>query len=233
MCPHFIDVIISTGFSSVVLMLSQQLHTRQVSQVSSITWTWALKRPESCWCLEFIWPKRRWRDLSVTVVQQVQTYAVHSLHCVSVKYDAFSLCFISQEQRHPLVAGSVGPYGAFLLDGSEYTGAYAEEMSVEVCSSQMLILVTNEVIMQMFIQMFHLWTHLLWNFFFSSSKELKAWHRPHVECLAAAGADLVAFETIPSIKEAEALVELLREFPNSKAWLAFSCKVTTAAEQYN
>ncbi|KAE8294432.1 hypothetical protein D5F01_LYC07385 [Larimichthys crocea] len=89
------------------------------------------------------------------------------------------------EQRHPLVAGSVGPYGAFLLDGSEYTGAYAEEMSVE---------------------------------------ELKAWHRPHVECLAAAGADLVAFETIPSIKEAEALVELLREFPNSKAWLAFSCK---------
>lgn len=157
----------------------------------------------------------------------------YTLCTVSVNYDAISLCFISQEQRHPLVAGSVGPYGAFLLDGSEYTGAYAEEMSVEVSSSQMLILVTNEVIMQMFIQMFHLWTHLLSNFFFSSSKELKAWHRPHVECLAAAGADLVAFETIPSIKEAEALVELLREFPNSKAWLAFSCKVTTAAEQYN
>lgn len=54
------------------------------------------------------------------------------------------------------MAGSVGPYGAFLLDGSEYTGAYAEEMSIEVSGSQMLILVTNEVIMQMFIQMFHL-----------------------------------------------------------------------------
>lgn len=132
------------------------------------------------------------------------------------------------------MAGSVGPYGAFLLDGSEYTGAYAEEMSVEVSGSQMLILVTNEVIMQMFLQMFHLLSNYdVPAFFFSSSKELKAWHRPHVECLAAAGADLVAFETIPSIKEAEALVELLREFPNSKAWLAFSCKVTTAAEQYN
>lgn len=69
--------------------------------------------------------------------------------------------------------------------------------------------------------------------FFFSSKELKAWHRPQIECLAAAGADLVAFETIPSIKEAEALVELLREFPNSKAWLSFSCKVTIAAEQKN
>ncbi|XP_030288544.1 uncharacterized protein LOC115591060 [Sparus aurata] len=88
-------------------------------------------------------------------------------------------------QTCPLVAGSVGPYGAFLLDGSEYTGAYAQKMSVE---------------------------------------ELKVWHRPHIDCLAAAGADLIAFETIPSIKEAEALVELLREFPDSKAWLALSCK---------
>ncbi|CAB1314407.1 unnamed protein product [Coregonus sp. 'balchen'] len=85
----------------------------------------------------------------------------------------------------PLVAGSVGPYGAFLHNGSEYTGAYAAEMSVE---------------------------------------ELKAWHRPQVHCLVAAGADLIAMETIPSVKEAEALVELLREFPDCKAWLAFSCK---------
>lgn len=52
-----------------------------------------------------------------------------------------------------------------------------------------------------------------------------------MEALAAAGADLVAFETIPSIKEAEALMELLREFPNSKAWLSFSCKVNTAADK--
>ncbi|KAF7203907.1 uncharacterized protein zgc:172121 isoform X1 [Nothobranchius furzeri] len=88
-------------------------------------------------------------------------------------------------ERHPLVAGSVGPYGAFLHNGSEYTGAYAEEMSVE---------------------------------------ELKSWHRPQVDGLAAAGADLIAFETIPSIKEAEAVVELLREFPNSNAWLSLSCK---------
>ncbi|XP_008291541.1 homocysteine S-methyltransferase 1 [Stegastes partitus] len=87
--------------------------------------------------------------------------------------------------RRLLVAGSVGPYGAFLHDGSEYTGAYAQEMSVE---------------------------------------ELKVWHRPQIDSLAAAGADLIAFETIPSIKEAEALVELLREFPDCKAWLSFSCK---------
>lgn len=86
---------------------------------------------------------------------------------------------------HALVAGSIGPYGAFLHDGSEYTGAYAKEMSVE---------------------------------------DLKCWHRPQMECLTAAGADIVAFETIPSIKEGEALVQLLREFPNTAAWLSFSCK---------
>ncbi|XP_010869579.2 homocysteine S-methyltransferase 1 [Esox lucius] len=89
------------------------------------------------------------------------------------------------DRREPLVAGSIGPYGAFLHNGSEYTGAYAQDMSTE---------------------------------------ELKAWHRPQVHCLATAGVNLIAMETIPSVKEAEALLELLREFPDSKAWLSFSCK---------
>lgn len=44
------------------------------------------------------------------------------------------------------MAGSVGPYGAFLHDGSEYTGAYAEEMSVEVSGSRLLIMVTSDII---------------------------------------------------------------------------------------
>lgn len=72
-------------------------------------------------------------------------------------------------------------------------------------------------------------------FFFFFFKELKIWHRSQIDCLAAAGSDLIAFETIPSVKEAEALVELLREFPDSKAWLSFSCKVTNAVQcvQYN
>lgn len=83
------------------------------------------------------------------------------------------------------VAGSVGPYGAFLHDGSEYTGAYATDMSVE---------------------------------------DFKIWHRPQVQCLSSAGADVLAFETIPSIKEAEALLQLLREFPDTEAWLSFCCK---------
>ncbi|KAM7410495.1 hypothetical protein PAMA_001777 [Pampus argenteus] len=107
------------------------------------------------------------------------------VHVAKETVERFVIDSHSKGQRYPLVAGSVGPYGAFLHNGSEYTGAYAQEMSIE---------------------------------------ELKVWHRPQVDCLAAAGADLIAFETIPSIKEAEALVELLREFPNSKAWLSFSCK---------
>lgn len=37
------------------------------------------------------------------------------------------------------MAASVGPYGAFLHNGSEYTGAYAEEMSIEVSGFQLLI----------------------------------------------------------------------------------------------
>ncbi|XP_034937130.1 homocysteine S-methyltransferase YbgG-like [Chelonus insularis] len=58
----------------------------------------------------------------------------------------------------------------------------------------------------------------------SVSKEfLKDWHRVRMETLIKAGVDLLAIETIPCAEEAETLVELLKEFPNTKAWLSFSC----------
>ena len=44
--------------------------------------------------------------------------------------------------------------------------------------------------------------------------------------LARAQPDLFAFETIPSQKEAEALTQLLREFPNLKAWMSFNCQAS-------
>ncbi|XP_013794435.1 uncharacterized protein LOC106478439 [Limulus polyphemus] len=85
----------------------------------------------------------------------------------------------------PLVAGSVGPYGAVLHDGSEYTGNYVDNMTLE---------------------------------------QLMAWHRPRIRCLVEAGCDILAFETIPAAKEGIALLKLLNEFPEAKAWLSFSCQ---------
>lgn len=55
-----------------------------------------------------------------------------------------------------------------------------------------------------------------------SLEALIEWHRPRIECLVEAGVDLLAFETIPALKEGEALMKLLREFPGTKAWLSFS-----------
>ncbi|XP_043927191.1 homocysteine S-methyltransferase 1-like isoform X3 [Protopterus annectens] len=99
--------------------------------------------------------------------------------------EKFSLNCKSKGRRPPQVAGSIGPYGVFLHDGSEYNGNYVDTITLE---------------------------------------ELKAWHRHQMQCLVTAGVDIIAMETIPSQKEAEALVGLLREFPNTKAWLSFSCK---------
>src|SRR5688572_18029272 len=65
------------------------------------------------------------------------------------------------------VAGSVGPYGAMLADGSEYTGAYVDGVGVT---------------------------------------ELRAFHRPRMELLAEAGAEVLACETVPAAAEAEALL---------------------------
>ncbi|MFN8439973.1 MAG: homocysteine S-methyltransferase [Caldilineaceae bacterium] len=83
----------------------------------------------------------------------------------------------------PLVAASVGPYGAFLANGAEYTGEYG-----------------------------------------LTFEELKTFHRERMAVLVASGADLLACETIPSLAEGRALLELLTEFPMARAWLSFSCK---------
>ncbi|XP_067007107.2 homocysteine S-methyltransferase [Anabrus simplex] len=57
-----------------------------------------------------------------------------------------------------------------------------------------------------------------------SKQDLIKWHRPRFQTLVEAGVDLLALETIPALEEAEALIELLKEFPSQKAWLSFSCK---------
>ena len=83
----------------------------------------------------------------------------------------------------PLVAASIGPYGAYLANGGEYVGSYG-----------------------------------------LSEKALMDFHRPRMQALVEAGADLLACETIPSMIEAQALSRLLREFPDITAWISFSAR---------
>ena len=53
--------------------------------------------------------------------------------------------------------------------------------------------------------------------------ELRDFHRPRLAILAEGEADVLALETIPSLDEAQALVELLEETPGPPAWLSFTC----------
>jgi homocysteine S-methyltransferase len=50
---------------------------------------------------------------------------------------------------------------------------------------------------------------------------LTQWHRPRLEALAAAGADVLALETVPDVDEAEALVTLVRSV-GVPAWLSYT-----------
>ncbi|MCW3794405.1 homocysteine S-methyltransferase [Paenibacillus sp. LS1] len=93
-------------------------------------------------------------------------------------------------RSRPIIAGSVGPYGAYLADGSEYVGHYGV-----------------------------------------SDKTLAEFHRPRIAALLEAGADILAFETIPSLQEAQVLVNLLKEFPHAYAWLSFSLKDGTSISE--
>ncbi|WP_067974622.1 homocysteine S-methyltransferase [Mycolicibacter icosiumassiliensis] len=54
-----------------------------------------------------------------------------------------------------------------------------------------------------------------------SVAQLSAWHRPRLEVLADAGADLLALETVPDLDEAAALVGLVQAV-NVPAWLSYT-----------
>ncbi len=98
--------------------------------------------------------------------------------------DAFWSDVENRDQRlRPMVAASVGPYGAYRADGSEYTGAYG-----------------------------------------LSDDELLDFHEGRWRILAESAADLMGCETIPSLQEAEVLLELLRRTPDRWAWMSFTCR---------
>jgi homocysteine S-methyltransferase len=82
----------------------------------------------------------------------------------------------SDGRPKPIVAASVGPYGAYLADGSEYVGNYGVD-----------------------------------------EETLRAFHEPRIKALIEAGADVLAFETIPSLQEAKVLSSLLEKFQSAYA----------------
>lgn len=56
-----------------------------------------------------------------------------------------------------------------------------------------------------------------------SLDELVDFHRERIAVLAESGADLLAFETIPSLEEAEAIARALEAWPELAAWMSFTC----------
>ncbi|KAJ4345145.1 AdoMet-homocysteine methyltransferase [Ascochyta clinopodiicola] len=104
---------------------------------------------------------------------------------LKISSNGSSIADYRQSTRNRLfVAGSVGPYGAFLADGSEYRGDY----------------------------------HL-------AKADMKSFHRGRIQALVDAGVDVLACETIPSLGETEALLELLsEEFNETEAWFAFTLR---------
>ena len=93
------------------------------------------------------------------------------------------------ESDRALVAASIGPYGAYLADGSEYRGHYS-----------------------------------------ISERELQEFHGDRIAMVMEMmrdlqdGPELMAFETIPSLKEALILARILKSHPGAHAWLSFTCR---------
>jgi homocysteine S-methyltransferase len=60
-----------------------------------------------------------------------------------------------------------------------------------------------------------------------SFTELVSFHADRIAVLEGTEADLLAFETIPSLEEARAILEALKNWPEIAAWLSFTCRNTT------
>ena len=53
---------------------------------------------------------------------------------------------------------------------------------------------------------------------------LVAFHEERIDAMRETGADFLAFETIPSLAEAEAILETLAHFPDLAAYISFTCR---------
>lgn len=56
-----------------------------------------------------------------------------------------------------------------------------------------------------------------------SFDDLVAFHAERIAILAATTADFLAFETIPSLEEAHAILRALGQTPSASAWISFTC----------
>ena len=91
---------------------------------------------------------------------------------------------LARDAKAPKVAASIGPYGAYLADGSEYRGNYD-----------------------------------------ATEAQLREFHKERLEILIACKPDFLAIETIPEIREARVLLQLLKDLNNTiPVWIAFSCR---------
>jgi homocysteine S-methyltransferase len=91
---------------------------------------------------------------------------------------------LARDAQSPKVAASIGPYGAYLADGSEYRGNYD-----------------------------------------ATEEQIREFHKERLEILIACKPDFLAIETIPEIREARVLLQLLKDLNNTiPVWIAFSCK---------
>ncbi|KAK3079886.1 hypothetical protein LTS18_003681 [Coniosporium uncinatum] len=108
--------------------------------------------------------------------------------------------------RKRLVAGSVGPYGAYLSNGAEYTGAYSlsEDGLMDFHRGRIEELLRDRR---------------------RSDDPGVGGREEGKEGKEGEGVDVLACETMPHFGEVKALVKLLRkEFPGAAAWFSFTLK---------
>jgi homocysteine S-methyltransferase len=101
----------------------------------------------------------------------------------------------AQETLRPiLIGGSCGPYGAILADGSEYNPHYIDMKTGTIQKDISATLVD----------------------YYQTKIEILLAPRNNFRC------DFLAFETLPSVIEAQVIAAIMKKYPGARYWLSFS-----------
>ncbi|CAG8549150.1 29077_t:CDS:2 [Racocetra persica] len=127
-------------------------------------------------------------DQAVSLMQKSVSLAIEAREQFWTEYQKQLHQFNDITRIKPLIALSLGSFGATLCDGSEYSGNFGPDVTTSY---------------------------------------LKAFHRERMQIFYPkfTDIDLIAFETIPSFQEVDAICSVLQEEKISvPCWVSFSCK---------
>lgn len=133
---------------------------------------------------------------------------------------------LRKPSRIPLIAGSIGSFGAHFHDGRFYYYFIMLFFLFLFIFIYFIYFIINCLLFYLFILFLFIFSEFTGNYGNSTDSQILEFHRTQLSILKEQkDLDLIAFETVPCLREARQIIKLIsEEKPKQKIWISFSCK---------